>query len=293
MLAAKRVEPRSINVNECIYKLSITIIGNLLCSLAFNVFFIPNHLLSGGVAGVSLMVHYLTDIPTGIIVFLFNIPIFIIGARIIDKKFTVYSFISMLSLSLLLVVTNDIAKYIQINDVLLGAIFGAVLNGLGMGFLFRNRVSQGGMDIIAAVLKRKYNINIGTGLMVVNTFIVGLSSTLFGLKPALYTFIAMYVGYQIVDKVQEGIDKKANVIIISDKSEQLAEAIINRLNRGVTFLQGEGGYSKCNKRVIYCIVTSTQIGKLKEILEELDPSAFMTINNIQEVKGTGFRSSGI
>ncbi|MGF7060520.1 YitT family protein [Brassicibacter mesophilus] len=291
--AAKRVMPRPIFVSEYIYKLAIIIMGNLLCAIAFNGFFIPNHLLSGGVGGISIMVYYLTDVSTGLVVFLINIPIFIIGAKIIDKKFTVYSFISMLSLSFLLGFTQDIGKYIELNDVLLGAVFGAVFNGLGMGILFRNRISQGGMDIIAAVLKKKFNINVGTGLMAVNTMIVALSSTLFGLKPAMYTFIAMYIGYQIVDKVQEGIDTKKNVIIISDNAEKLAEAIIKRLKRGVTFLQGEGGYSKCNKKVIYCIVTSTQIGKLKEILEELDPNAFMTINNIQEVKGTGFKNAGI
>lgn len=293
MLATKRAETRSTGFPEYISKITITLIGNFLCSIAFNGFFIPNHLLSGGVAGMSLMIYYLTGIPTGLIVFLFNIPIFIVGARIIDKKFTAYSFISMLSLSLFLGATDGIAKYIQINDVLLGAIFGAVLNGFGMGLLFRNRICQGGMDIIAAILKKKFNINMSTGLLVVNTIIVGLSSTLFGLKPALYTFIAMYVGYQIVDKVQVGLDKKTNVIIISDKSEELAEAIIKILHRGVTFLQGEGGYSKSNKRVIYCIVKSTQIGKLKEILEEIDPNAFVTINSIEEVRGTGFRSSGI
>ncbi|QIB28189.1 YitT family protein [Caloranaerobacter azorensis] len=274
-------------------KIVFILLGNLFCSIAFNGFFVPNHLLSGGVGGISIMIHFLTNLPIGLIIFIINIPIFIIGAKIIDKKFTAYSFISMLTLSFLLELTRGIDQLIMMDDILLAAIFGGILNGLGMGLLFRNRTSQGGLDIIAAIFKKKYNINIGTGLMGFNTIIIALSSVLFGLKPAMYTLIALYTAYKIVDKVQEGLDTKKNVIIISDKSQELGEAIQKKLQRGVTFLKGEGGYTKNNKNVIYCIVTSTQVGKLKEIVEEVDPSAFMTINNIQEVKGRGFKSVGI
>lgn len=290
---AKKSTPHSIDLMEVSKVILVAFLGNLLCAIAFNGFFIPNHLLSGGVGGISIMLYYLADIPTGLTVFLINVPIFIVGARIIDKKFTLYSFISMLFLSFLLEATRGIDSYIQIHDdVLLGSVFGAVFNGLGMGIMFRNRICQGGMDVIAAILKKKYNINVGTGLMIVNTVIVALSSVLFGIKPALYTFIALYIGYQIVNKVQDGIDTKKNVIIISDKSQELGNAIIDRLHRGITFLQGEGGYSKSDKKVIYCILTSTQISKLKEIIQEVDPAAFVTINNTQEVRGTGFKTTG-
>ncbi|WP_250160063.1 YitT family protein [Caloranaerobacter azorensis] len=293
MQIAKRASFTSENLMDYSSKIVFILLGNLFCSIAFNGFFVPNHLLSGGVGGISIMIHFLTNLPIGLIIFIINIPIFIIGAKIIDKKFTAYSFISMLTLSFLLELTRGIDQLIMMDDILLAAIFGGILNGLGMGLLFRNRTSQGGLDIIAAIFKKKYNINIGTGLMGFNTIIIALSSVLFGLKPAMYTLIALYTAYKIVDKVQEGLDTKKNVIIISDKSQELGEAIQKKLQRGVTFLKGEGGYTKNNKNVIYCIVTSTQVGKLKEIVEEVDPSAFMTINNIQEVKGRGFKSVGI
>jgi len=199
-LSSKNV---SVNVN----KLGAIILGNTLCSIALNGFFIPNKLLSGGVGGVSIMIYFLTQIPTSLLIFLINIPIFLIGMKIIDKEFAAYSFISMLFLSFSMELTADIGKYIVLDDIVLAAVFGAIFNGLGMGILFRNRVSQGGLDIIAAILKKKYNINVGTGLMVFNTFIVAIASTLFGLKPAMYTLIAMYIAYQIVDKVQEGLDQ--------------------------------------------------------------------------------------
>jgi len=274
-------------------KIGAIILGNLLCSIAINGFFIPNKLLSGGVGGVSIMIYYLTQIPTGLLIFLINIPIFLIGMRIVDKEFAAYSFISMFCLSFLMEITTGINKYIVLDDIILAAIFGAILNGIGMGILFRSRVSQGGLDIIAAIFKKKYSINVGTGLMLFNTVIVAVASTLFGLKPAMYTLIAMYVAYQVVDKVQEGLNQKKNVMIVSDKAEVMAEVIMNKLNRGVTFLQAEGGYSKSNKKVIYCILTTTQIAKLKEIIEEHDPKAFMAIQGIQEVQGSGFRNIGI
>jgi len=274
-------------------KLIAIVFGVFLCSVAFNGFFIPNQLLSGGTGGIAIMIHYLTDLPTGLIIFIINIPIFIIGNRAIDKKFIVYSFISMASMSFILGLTEDIHKYIQINDLLLEAMLGGVLNGLGMGILFRNRSSQGGMDIIAAIFKKKYNINIGTALMGVNIVIIGVSSVLFSLRLALYTMIGLYISYQIVDKVQSGLDTKKTVVIISEKPRQMADGIIKTLKRGVTFFNGEGAYSNNNKKIIYCTVTSTQVGKLKELVEEVDSNAFITINDTEEVKGRGFKNIGI
>ncbi|MGN9164203.1 YitT family protein [Tissierellaceae bacterium HCP3S3_D8] len=279
--------------NEMLRKLFFVVIGNLLCAIAFNAFFIPSKLLSGGVGGLALMNQYLTGLPTGITVFIINIPIFLIGARMVDKEFAIYGFISMFIFSSLLTITNGIDKYIILDDILLGAVIGGVLNGIGMGLMFKNRTSQGGFDIIAAILKKKYNMNIGTGLMIMNTVIISLSSFLFGVRSAMYTLISMYIGYQVLDKVQTGFNVKKNVVIVSNKSEELADRIIGELNRSITFLEGSGGYKKENKHVIYCIVTSKEIVKLKEIIDRIDPSAFLIINDVIEVRGSTFKSVGI
>lgn len=284
---------KSKDIKELLQKLVFIIIGNFLCSIAFNVFFIPNKLLSGGVGGLAIIIQYLTALPAGISVFLINIPIFVIGSKMIDREFAIYGFISMLVLSFLLTITNGIGKYFIIDDILLASVFGGVFNGIGMGLMFRNRVSQGGFDIIAAILRKKYNINIGSGLMAVNTVIISLSSLLFGYKSAMYTLMAMYIGYKILDKVQTGFNVKKNIIIVSEKSEELAQAIITKLRRGVTFLEGIGGYTNEDKKVIYCIVTSRETATLKNIVEEIDPSAFFTINDVVEVKGSGFKNVGI
>ena len=282
-----------INPKEFIIKLFFIIIGNLFCSIAFNVFFIPNKLLSGGVGGLGIIIQYLTDIPTGISVFVLNIPIFLIGSKLINREFAFYAFISMFIYSSILTLTRGLGSYFVVDDIILAAVFGGVFNGIGMGLMFRNRTSQGGFDIIAAILKKKYNINIGTGLMMANTVIVSLSSFLFGYRSAMYTLIAMYIGYAVVDKVQLGFNVKKNVVIVSEKADQVAEAILTKLNRGVTFLEGMGGYTHENKKVIYCIVTSRETAKLKEIVDEIDPMAFLTINDIVEVRGKGFKNVGL
>lgn len=279
--------------NIVMKKLFFIIIGNFLCALAFNAFFKPNTLLSGGIGGIALMVQYLTGIPSGISIFVINIPIFIVGARMVDRDFAIYSFISMFILSTLLTLTNGIDKYIVLDDILLGAIMGGVLNGVGMGLMFRNRTSQGGLDIVAAVLKRKHNINVGTALMGINTIIISLSSFLFGIKPAMYTLISLYIAYQVLDKVQVGFSVKKNIVIVSSKSDEIAEEIIKKLKRSVTFLEGMGGYKKENKHIIYCIVVSNEVIKLKHIVDRIDPEAFLTINDVVEVKGSTFKEIGI
>lgn len=279
--------------NSILKKLFFIVLGNLLCAIAFNVFFIPNKLLSGGVGGVALMYQYLTDFPSGITVFIINLPIFIIGTRMVDREFAMYGFISMFVFSTLLTLTAGFAKYIVLEDILLGAVIGGVFNGVGMGLMFRNRACQGGLDIIAAILKRKYNLNIGTGLMAINTVIISLSSLLFGIRPAMYTLISMYIGYQVLDKVQIGFNIMKNVTIVSSESEKLTSAIIFGLNRSVTLLEGKGGYKKENKEVLYCIVKSNEIIKLKDIVDSIDPTAFLIINDVTEVKGSTFKEVGI
>ena len=284
---------KSKEIKSITRKLLFIVLGNFLCSIAFNVFFIPSKLLSGGVGGLGILIQYLTDVPAGISVFMINIPIFIIGSKMVDREFAIYGFISMFVFSSLLTITSGIGTYIVVDDILLASIFGGIFNGIGMGLMFRNRVSQGGFDIVATILRKKYNVNIGTALMAVNTVIISFSSLLFGYKSAMYTLIAMYVGYRVLDKVQTGFNVKKNVVIVSDKSEKLANAIIKRLHRGVTFLEGIGGYTNEDKKVIYCIVTSRETAKLKSIVDEIDPNAFLTINDVVEVKGRGFQNVGM
>ncbi len=280
-------------IQTFIKRLLFIFLANILCALAFNGFLIPGKLLSGGVGGIAIMVQYLTGISSGIIVFIINIPIFLIGARMVDRDFAIYGFISMLIFSFLLTATREVSQFILLDDVVLRAIFGGVINGAGMGLLFRNRSSQGGLDIIAAILKRKYNMNIGSALMMLNSVIIVIASVLFGLDKALYTLLSMYTAYQVLDKVQIGFSNKKNLVIVSDKSEEIAEEIITSLKRGVTFFEGMGAYTKENKHIIYCIIISKEVVTVKDIIKRIDPTAFLIITDVVEVKGTGFKQVGI
>lgn len=278
---------------EIMRKLFFIVIGNFLCSVAVNVFFIPNGLLSGGMSGIGIILQYLFEIPAGISVFVLNLPIFVLGYMMLDKKFLAYAFMSTFVLSTTLVLTRGLANYIKIDDILLGAVFGAIFNGVGMGLMFKNGTCQGGFDVVAAILKKKFNINIGTGLMAVNTVVISLSSILFGYRRAMYTLIAMFFGYRLLDKVQIGLNIQKNVFIISNKSEEMSEAIMTKLHRGVTLLVGEGAYTNEEKKIIYCTITSREVVKLKDIVNNVDPKAFMTINDVVEVNGRGFKKSEI
>lgn len=288
----KDVEEKSFDLGK-FRRILFILFGDLLCAMAVNLFFVPNRLLSGGVGGISILIQYLTDIPAGIMMFIINIPIFIYGFKRVDKDFALYGFISMVSLSTLLTLTRGLSETIYVDDILLAAVFGGVINGVGMGLLFRNRSSQGGFDIIAVSLKKKFNMNIGSALMGFNFIIITLSSLIFGYKKAMYTLISMYIAYNVVDQMQMGFNRRKNVIIISEKSEEISMEIIKRLHRGVTFLEGRGAYTKEDKEVIYCIVTSRQVAVLKDIVESIDPKAFLTINDVVEVMGRGFKNSGI
>lgn len=276
-------------------RLLFIVLGNLCCSIAVNAFFVPNHMLTGGVSGIGILIQYLTNgsIPAGVSVLLINIPIFLLGFKRVDREFAISGFISMMILSFLMTFTRGITKYFSVNDILLAAIFGGILNGVGMGILFRNKSSQGGFDVIAVILRRMYNMNIGSALMGINTVVISLSSLLFGYKSAMYTLIALFVGYRVLDKVRTGLNIRKQVIIVSDRSEEIAKMIFEKVHRGVTFLEGEGAYTHRDRKVIYCVVTSTEIARLKDAVDEIDPYAFISINDVVEVVGKGFKDLDI
>lgn len=271
-----------------IQKLMAVFIGELLCAIAITFFFIPHRLLSGGVGGIAIMIQYLTNYSSGIFILLINIPIFILGFRKLPKKFMIFTFISTNLLSFFLMILKQMNLDFKVEDIMLSAVFGGVINGIGMGILFRYATSQGGLDILAMIARKEWNMNIGSALMGMNFVIVAIASTLFGVERGMYTLIAMYVAYQCVDKVISGFDDKKQIMIVSQKSMEIAQVIMVDPHRGVTLLQGRGAYTGEAKEVIYCVASNRQVVRIKQIVEELDPKAFMSISDMVEVSGKGF-----
>ncbi|WP_315114766.1 YitT family protein [uncultured Clostridium sp.] len=266
------------------------ILGTFFSSVGINLFIANANLLSGGVSGISLILEYLLKIPSGYFVFAFNIPLFVLSYRKMDRRFTIYSIIGATSLSIILILTVPMRGFIKINDPLLLCIYGGILNGLGVGMGFSNNGSGGGLDIVAAVIKKKHeNFDIGNISFAVNCVIVTVGAFIFSIESALYTLVSMYITSFVIDKVIKGFNRDKLILIITEKEEEVSDWILRNLGRGVTFLYGEGAYTKNKRKILYCVVPLAEIPKIKNITKEIDNNAFISILDVSEVEGKGFK----
>lgn len=265
------------------------LMGDLICSFAVVKCLVPAGLLSGGLGGIGLMIEYLTGLPTGISVFILNLPMMIVGAFFLNKKFMTYAFLSTFIYSFILVTMRHIPIDFKLDNNMLYAIFGGFINGLGMGILFKHGACQGGLDILATIFKTKLNVNIGSSLMAINAIIIGIASYIFSLERGLLTIVSMYVAYKMLDKIQMGFGDTKQIMIVTSKQREVTDRILSDLHRGVTLLHGEGAFTHKQQNVVYCIVSTRQVVTIKRILDEVDPTAFLIISEAYEVKGRGFK----
>ena len=267
----------------------VIIIGSFISSLGVNLFLSNAKLLSGGVTGIALILQYLWEVPSGITVFLLNIPLFFVSYKYLNKRFTIYTAIGMLSFSTALMITKPLSTLVQVDDMLLYCIYGGVLSGIGSGLIFYRNGSTGGTDIITMVIRKKYsNFDIGQVGFAFNLIIVTVSIFIFGLPRALYTLISMFITITILDKVLNGFTSKKLLLILTEKEDDIINYVIKDMNRGITALMAEGGYTRDKKRLLYVAVTTSQMISLKTKILRVDPKAFITIIDVSEVKGKGF-----
>ena len=252
----------------------LIIIGITISSIGINGFLKPAHLLGGGVAGMSVAINHVTGFNVGIITFLINIPIFILGFIFLEKQFCITSLINMVLFSTILGITQDIGNYIVINDIILQTVYGGILGGIGLGIVFRAKSSLGGTDIIAAILKIKKNIPMKDTGLAINFLVVCIGAILFGLNIGLYTLIGMFINSYVMNIVKDAMNYQKSVMLISNKSEEIGNSIMKDLVRGVTYIEAEGAYTHEKKRIIYCIVSSNEIPRIKEIALKYDKEAF-------------------
>lgn len=268
----------------------IIFLGCLVASLGVNLFLTNAKLLSGGATGVALILQYTANISSGITVFIINLPLFLISYKRLNKRFTLYSAIGMISLSLSLIITKPLSQLIKIDDILVYCIYGGVLCGLGYGLVFLRNGSTGGVDIITMVIRKKYpNFEIGKVSFGINCIIVLIGAIIFGLPKALYTFISIFLQSVVVDRVLNGFNSKKLLLILTEKEQDMINYIIKDMHRGVTSLIAEGEYTHNRKKMLYCAVTSSQMIHVKLKLLKIDPKAFITIIDVSEVNGKGFR----
>lgn len=266
-------------------------LGCLIASLGVNLFLTHAQLLSGGATGIALMFEYIAGIQAGIVVFILNVPLFIVSLFKLSKKFTLYSGVGMLSLSISLILTKPLSNIIEINDILLYCVYGGVLCGIGYGIVFLRNGSTGGTDIITMLIRKKYsNFEIGKLGFALNCLIIIVGAIIFGLPKALYTLVSIFIQGVVLDKVLRGLNSKNLLLILTNKEEAVIDYIMSDLNRGVTSLISEGEYTHSKRKMLYCILTTNEMIRLKRKLVKIDPSAFITIVDVSEVKGKGFVS---
>jgi uncharacterized membrane-anchored protein YitT (DUF2179 family) len=279
-----RLQRNTITVGR---KLAGIILGSILLVISYEAFVLPYRLLSGGVSGLALIAHYTLPVPFYLGIFVLNLPIFIWGLLVLDRKLIVYSAVGAGMLIIMLPLLGPFIPRPHI-DIFLAAIASGVVGGLGSGITFRQGASMGGTDIISLIMKKKRNISIGTTSFYCNILILALSLFFFDLKIAMYTAISMWVGSKVTDSVVSGINQNKYVTIISEHNTEIAERIMGEMHRGVTYLEGKGAFSGNSKMVINCVVNHFEIAKIKEIVAEIDKKAFVFVTETVEVMGKGF-----
>ncbi len=264
--------------------LGLIMTGSVIFVLGVNAVLVPQKLLSGGVVGVAVILHYLyPSVDVGHFYLLSNIPLMILGWFSISRRFMGYTLFGMVFFSMA-------ASWIKVpavtlSDPLLAAVLAGVWCGVGGGIMLRSLGSAGGLDILAIYLNTRWGIRVGVTYMAANVMILGVGGFFFGLERALFSVVYVYASSRVVDAVLVGFNRRKMVLIITSQVQEVADFILNSIRRGVTFLKGTGGYSGEDREVILTIITLTELPKLKEAVFRLDPNAFVIINDTLEVLG--------
>lgn len=267
------------------------LIGATLVAIGLEIFLIPNRVIDGGIVGISIIMSHIFHLNLGLLLFLLNLPFLFLGYKQIGKTFAVSTFYGVIIMSVGTNLLHHIAPLTE--DPLLATVFGGIILGIGVGMVIRYGGSLDGTEILAILFNARSPLSVGQIVLILNIFILGSAGFLFGWDRAMYSLMAYFIAFKIIDTTIEGFNETKAAWIISDKPESLGDCILYRLGRGVTYLNGEGAYSGEVKKVIFCIITRLEEAKLKSIVEDIDPEAFLAIGNIHDVQGGRFKKRDI
>lgn len=266
-------------------------LGAILMAIGLELFLVPNQILDGGVVGISIIISHLTGARLGIFIFILNIPFFFLGYKQIGKTFALSTLFGITILSIFTSLLHNVDAITP--DLLLATVFGGIVLGMGVGLVIRNGGSLDGSEILAILFNKSLPFSVGEIIMIINLVIFSVAGFVFSWEQAMYSFLAYFIAFKTIDIVIQGLDESKSVFIISDKVEDVGDAIMDRLGRGVTYLHGEGAYTGDNKKVIFTVITRLEEAKLKSIVEEIDDNAFLAVGNIAEVRGGRFKKKDI
>lgn len=264
------------------------VLGALLTSLGYNLFLIPAHLLTGGISGIAIVIYYLTGLPVGAQNFVYNLPILYLAYRMFGRHYAFDTIFGTVVLSILLDLTHFVVDWNVCANIVLNSVFGGVLTGIGFGMVFRVNANTGGLDVVGAVVKKYYAIDMGTVVFVLNFLIVAGSAFVCTFEEMLFTFISIYVIAELTNRVAAGLNREKSIVIISGEAEKICTDIMENVHRGVTYLDGRGGLTKEPRGILFAVVSLTQVGRVKTIVRHHDPQAFMIVSDTSEVTGKGF-----
>ncbi len=278
-------------LHSVVFPALLITLASLVYAISFVCCFDPNGIAFGGITGVAQIINRLfPSVPVGATVIVLNVPLFLLGWRLVGRKLFVLSLFAMVASSALIDLLTPLYDWPAM-DPLLACIFGGLLLGAALGVIFLQGATTGGTDLAARLLKLRLPwIPMGKLLMGVELFIIVLTAVFFqNLSTALYGFVALYISTLAMDGVLYGLDQAKVAYIISDKDEEICAAIVDNLDRGVTILHGQGAYTGADKKVLMCAFKQREIAAIKAAVKELDPNAFLIVCNANEVLGEGFR----
>lgn len=263
-------------------------LGSLVTAVGLNMFLIPNKVAAGGVSGLATVLHYVLGFPVGVTMLALNIPLFLLSVKVLGTRFGINTLYGAAILSVAIDGTAPFTPVLT-QDLLLNSLYGGVLSGIGMGLVFRFRGTTAGTDLAAAIINKMTGISVGQALLMVDFFVILSAGIAFkSAELSLYALISLFVTTQLIDLIQEGPSSSKAFMIVTAVPDQVAQAILAELERGVTFLQGRGAYTGQMRETLLCVVSTSEVTMLKELIYNLDKSAFVIVADVHEVLGEGF-----
>jgi len=266
-------------------------IGALLMATGLEIFLVPNNVIDGGITGISIMLAHLSRLPLGLFIFVLNLPFFYLGYKQIGKTFALSTVFGIIVLSIFTSLFYPIPAFTD--DILLATIFGGMILGVGVGLVIRYGGALDGTEILAILINKKVPFSVGEIIMFFNLFILGAAGFVFTWDRAMYSILAYIIAFKTIDVVVVGLEQSKSAWIFSNKNKEIGDAILSRLGRGVTYMNGEGAYSGDDTKAIFCVITRLEEAELKNIVDEIDTTAFLAIADIAEVRGGRFKKKDI
>ena len=267
---------------EYLSKYLFITLGAMIAAFALECFLLPNDIIDGGVIGISMMISYITKWNLGLIIFVINLPFIYLAIQKMGKTFVFNVFYGVTMLSIFV---NVLSGFHVTEAQLLATVFGGVILGVGVGIILRNNAALDGTEILAVRLAKKIGFSIGEIIMFFNVFIYTAAGFLYGWDSAMYSILTYFIAYRVIDIVLEGLNSSKSALIISEYPKEIGDAIIKELDISVTYQKGKGGYSGQEKTLIFCVINRLEVAKMKKLIREIDPTAFLVIQDVHEVEG--------